>query len=265
MSAPASPLEVVLVLPPAPLVLATSGFLSTLASVEQEIAATQALTTPEAAQACANIQSRLTSAESTLEKKRVALKAPFIQAGKAIDAAAAEPFARLAAAKQTVKRLLTVYDEAERLKAQKAEQARQAELTRLAALAAAEKAEAERKAKEIADQLPVQAAAQPDVEVMEMGEEPPVPQQKTDTEKAIEALVHAPAVVAPRPAGITMRVTLVATVIDPALLPDVFVERVPKLAAIRATYTAGWTEGKTVPTVPGVKFEVVRTPVSTGR
>lgn len=266
---PAQPLEVVLTLPPAPLTLATGGFMGTLAAVEAEIAATPALTTPEAAQSVANIQARLTTAESALEKQRVALKAPFIAAGKAIDAAAAEPFARLAIAKQTVKRLLTQYDEAERIKAAKAEAERQKELARLAKIAADEKAEADRKAKEIADELAKQAAAtkaaMPDVEVMDMDDAPPEPPQKTETERKIEQLQHAPVVVAPKPVGITYRTTLVAVVEDVNKLPDVFVDRTPKLAAIKSTFCSGWSEGKPMPVCAGVRFEVKREPVSTGR
>jgi len=265
----AAALEVVLSLPPTPLTLATPGFMGTLAAVEAEIAATTALTTPEAAQSCANIQSRLTSAESALEKQRKALKQPFIDAGKAIDAAAAEPFSRLATAKQRVKSLLTAYDEAERIKAANAERVRQAEMARLAKIAAEEKAEADRKAKEIADALAAQAEAarkaMPDIEVMEMDDEPSAPVQKTETERQIERLQHAPVVVAPKPVGVVMRVTLVATVKDVNALPDMFVTKTANLRAIAATFTSGWREGQAIPVCAGVEFTVKREPVSTGR
>jgi hypothetical protein len=267
---PTAPLEVVLTLPPAPLTLATGAFLSTLSAVEQEIASTPRIDTPEAAQQAANIQSRLTSAGSALEKQRKALKQPFIDAGKAIDAAATEPAARIEAAKGKVKRLLTDYDDRERAKAAEAERARQAELARLAKIAAEEKAEADRKAQEAADALAKQAeaarAAMPDVEVMEFDDTPePIAPQKTETQKAIEQLQHAPVVVAPRPAGVVMRTTLIATVKDVNLLPDVFVDRVPKLAAIRATFCTKYVEDQPLPVCAGVEFRVERTPVSTGR
>jgi len=265
----AAPLEVVLTLPPAPLTLATSGFLQTLATVEQDIAALT-VSTPEQAQQAANIQSRLTTAGATLEKQRKALKQPFIDAGKAIDNAAAEPAARIEAAKGTVKRLLTNYDNEVRRKAEEAERARQAELRRLEEIARVEREAAEREAKRIADELAEKTeaaqAAMPDVEIMEMDDDtPPPPVQKTETEKAIEAIQHAPVVAAPRPVGITYRTTLVATVVDVNKLPDVFVERTPKLAAIKSTFCSGWSEGKPMPVCAGVEFKVERTPVSTGR
>lgn len=269
MSATTTPLEVVLTLPPAPLVLATGGFLSSLAAVEAELAATTSLTTQEAAQQCATIQSRITTAESILEKQRKALKAPFKAAGEAIDAAAAEPFARLAAAKQRVKSLLTAYDEALRIKAANEERARQAELKRLSDIAAAEKAEADRQAAAIAADLAAKAeaarAAMPDIEVMEMDDEPPAPVQKTETEKAIERLQHAPVPVAPKPVGIAFKVTLIPTVVDIAKVPDIFVTRTANMQALRSTFCTGFSEGQVLPTCAGVEFIIKREPVSTGK
>jgi hypothetical protein len=110
---PIPPLHVAVTLPPAPYALATSGFLVTLAAVEAEIASI-AITDAESAQQAATIQSRLTSAGSALEKQRKALKDPFLAAGKAIDAAAAEPAARIEAAKQAVKAKLTAFDAEQR-------------------------------------------------------------------------------------------------------------------------------------------------------
>ncbi len=257
-------LEVVLTLPPAPLVLASAGFLSTLSQVEQEIAA-MAVTDGPSAQAAANTQTRLTQAGSTLEKQRKALKEPFLEAGRAIDAAAQAPAARIEAAKGKVKRLLADYDAAERAKAALAEKARLAEIARLQKIAADEAAEEKRKTDAIAAELAAKAVSAPAAEEWDAAPEEPAPVQKTETEKRIEALVHAPAVVAPRPAGVTMKVTLVATVIDPNKLPDVFVERVPKTDAIRKLYCVGWKDGQAIPVLDGVKFEVSRVPVSTGR
>lgn len=274
----ATPLHVAVVLPPAPYTLAGQDFMSTLAEVEAEISS-MVVTSPESAQKAADTQSRLTKAGSKLEAARKTLKQPFVDAGRAIDAAAEAPMSRIETAKNTVKRLLTQYDEAERIKAANAERARQAELARLAKIAADEKREADRKAQEAADALLAQAEAAraalpPDAEVVDMGFDDPAPEyppehyeelRKTETELAIERLQHAPVVQAPRPTGVTMRVTLVATVTDVRLLPEVFVERTAKLAAIRATYCSGWTEGKAIPECAGVKFEVSRGPVSTGR
>jgi len=106
------------------------------------------------------------------------------------------------------------------------------------------------------------------VEIMEFDdapEMPATPPQKTETEKRIEELQHAPAVVAPKPAGVSFRALLVATVTDASKLPDIFVDRVPKMKAIRAALCDGWKDGDPLPVLDGVKFEVSRTPVSTGR
>src|SRR5882757_6286155 len=96
------PLHVAVILPPAPYALATSGFLATLAQVEADIAGIT-ITDTESAQAAANIQSRLTTAGTTLERQRKALKDPFIAAGRAIDDAARGPSDRIESAKNAVK------------------------------------------------------------------------------------------------------------------------------------------------------------------
>ncbi len=262
-SAPAS-LEVVLTLPPAPLVLASAGFLTTLSQVEAEIAA-MAVTDGPSAQAAANTQTRLTQAGSTLEKQRKALKEPFLEAGRAIDAAAQAPAARIEAAKGKVKRLLADYDAAERAQAALAEKARLAEIARLQKIAADEAAAEKARTDAIAAELAAKAVSAPAAEEWDAAPEEPAPVQKTETEKRIEALVHAPAVVAPKPAGVSFRTTLVATVTDASKLPDVFVDRVPKLAAIRSLYCVKWQEGQAIPVLEGCKFEVKREPVSSGR
>jgi hypothetical protein len=259
------PLHVEVLLPPAPYALATAGFLATLAQVEAEIAA-MAVTDAASAQVAANVQSRLTSAGTTLEKQRKALKQPFIDAGKAIDQAADAPAKRIEAAKSEVKRLLTNYDAEQRRLAAEAEARRVAEIKRLEDIARLEREAEQKKADELAKAAAAATqAAGPVAE--EWGEEPApvVVAPKSETEKKIEALHYAPPVVVVRPAGVTMRVTLTATVVDASKLPDVFVDRVPKLAAIRATFCNSWKEGQAMPVLEGVRFEVSRVPVSTGR
>lgn len=255
-------LVVPLDLPAAPHTLASPGFLATLATVESQIA-TMTVTDPQSAQAAADLQTRLTRAGSDLEKQRKALKQPFIDAGRKIDEVAQAPALRIEQAKGSLKRLLTAYDLEQQRLAREAEAKRQAELRALREKQEAEEAAARKKADEIARQA-AEAAKASAAPVMDFeAEMEPAP--KTETQKAIEALVHAPAVVAPKPAGVAFRVTLVPTVTDPAKLPDIFVERVPKLAAIRSTYCTSWKEGQPIPVCDGVEFRVDRTPVSTGR
>ncbi len=224
-----------------------------------------AVTDAQSAQAAANVTTRLTQAGSALEKQRKSLKEPFLEAGRAIDAAAAAPLGRIALAKEKVKRLLTAYDEAERIKAANAERARQAEIARLQKIADDEAAEAKRKADAIAAELAAQAAKLPDAVEWDEPEAPPVPVQKTETEKAIEALTHAPAVVVAKPAGVAFRTVLTAVVTDINKVPDCFVTKTANLQAIRATFCTKWAEGQPLPVCDGVKFDVSRTAVSTGR
>lgn len=256
MSSEATELQVVLTLPPAPLVLADSGFLTTLAAVEQEVASLK-VSDPVTAQAAANLQIKLTSTGTALEKTRKELKQPFIEAGRQIDAAAKAPLDRIEAAKVKLKAELTAFDNEQRRLAYEAEQKRQAEIRRLETIAAAERAEAARK------QAEIDAAARSAAVPTEDFDAPdPVP---TATEKAIEAARIAPPAVVAKPTGITFKTTLTATVVDVSKLPDIYVERTPKLRAIQVTFCNGWREGQPIPEVPGVKFEVNRTTVSTGR
>lgn len=257
MSTPPQPLHVAVVLPPAPYSLATSGFLQTLAAVETEIASIT-ITDTESAQAAANIQSRLTTAGSALEKQRKALKDPFIEAGRAIDAAARGPSDRIEAAKSAVKAKLAAYDAEQRKKAADAEAARQKELRDLRLKQEAEERERLRKQAE-ADRLAAESA----VPVMDMDDDEPA--QPTATEAKLAALESAPAVVAPRPAGVNFRVLLVATVTDVNALAPEFVTKTANMAALRAKYCAGFKDGDPLPVCAGVKFEISRTPVSTGR
>lgn len=255
------PLQVAVVLPPAPHTLATSGFLATLAQVEADIASIT-ITDADSAQAAANIQSRLTTAGTTLERQRKALKQPFTDAGKAIDDAARGPSDRIEAAKNAVKAKLSAYDAEQRRLAAEAEKARQDELRKLREQQEREAAEA-RKRQEAIDAEAARLAAASEVPVMDLGDDTPV--APTATEAAIAVLEQAPAVIAPKPAGVSMRVLLVATVVDVNLLPPQFVEKTAKMAAIRAAYCAGYVDGQPLPVLAGVKFEVSRTPISTGR
>lgn len=255
-------LQVPINLPPAPHVLANTSFLTTLAQVEEQVA-TLAITDAQSAQNAANLTARLTSAGNQLEKARKTLKQPFIEAGRAIDAAAEEPARRIEKAKTEVRAALAAYEAEQRRLAEEAERKRQAELRRLEEQRQKEEAEARKRQAEI-DEAARKAAAAAKVEVLDLDDEP-VPAPKTETQKQIDAIKFAPAPVAVKPVGVAFKTYLTFTVEDVRKLPDVFVERTAKMAAIRAAFRNGWKEGEPMPVCEGVKFEVKRDVVSTGK
>ncbi len=270
MSADSLNLEIVT--PQSPLILADGKFLATLTEVETQIASL-AITDAPSAQLAASLQVRLTSAGKVLEDTRKQLKEPFIQAGRQIDAAAAAPANRIEAAKGKIKQALSAYSAEQARIAREAEEARQRELRRLEAIAREEERLAKEKADKLARELAIKAEeARKAAEVCEesVPEEVPEPlpvepPQKTETQRAIEAVRYAPVVAAAKPVGVTMRVTLVPEITDIRLVPEVFVERTAKIAAIRATYCTSYKEGDPVPVVPGISFKIDRQMVSTGR
>lgn len=254
-------LSVPIQLAPAPYILADPAFLATLETVEQQAAAIK-VTDAATAQAAAQLQVRLTNAGRDLERMRTELTAPFLAAQRKIADVARGPAGRIEAAKSTLKAQLTAYDAAERAKAAEAERVRQAELRRLEIIRLnEERAEAARKAETDRLFAEIAAANKPVPDDLD----DPVPVVQTETEKAIEAIKYAPVAVAPKPSGITFRVSLAAVVVDVNALPVEFVTREPKLRALQATFCSGWREGQELPVVPGVRFEVKRTAVSTGR
>lgn len=260
-----SELLVPLEIAPAPYVLADSKFLATLENVEGQIARLQVCDGPSA-QVAADLQVRLTQAGKKLEEARKELTAPFRAAAEKIMEISRGPAGRIEQAKSALKAQLAAYDAEQRRIAAEAEKARQAEIRRLDAIRKAEIAAELAKIKEAEEAAKAAMAAVPPEEAgMCLDDDEPTPPQKTETQRALENLQHAPVVAAPRPVGVTMRVTLQATVTDVNLLPDLFVERVPKLAAIKSTYCTGWSEGKPLPEVPGVRFEIKREPVAQGR
>lgn len=108
-------------------------------------------------------------------------------------------------------------------------------------------------------------APPPPMEVSFDDEAAAEPPPKTATELAIEAVKHAPAVVVERPRGVAFRVSLRHVVTDLAKLPEPFVKRQANDMAIRAAYCTGYKDGEPLPVCPGVRFEVERTPIDTGR
>lgn len=261
-----SELLVPLDLAPAPYILADSGFLATLAQVEEQTAALK-VTDAHSAQVAASLQVKLTQAGKDLEATRISLSRPFLEAQRKIADVARGPAARIEQAKSALKTQLAAYDAEQRRLAAEAEKARQAEIRRLDEIRRKEIAAEMLRIKEAEEAAKAAMAAVPPEEVGLCldDDEPAAPPPKTETQRALENLQHAPVVATPKPVGVAMRVTLQATVTDVGLLPDLFVERVPKLAAIRSTYCSGWSEGKSLPEVPGVRFEVKREPVAQGR
>lgn len=253
-------------LAPAPYILANSGFLATLAQVEEQVS-TLNIHDAESDQLAATLLVRLTTAGVQLEKTRKELTAPFRAAADKIMEVSRGPAGRIEAAKVALKKQQSTYNEDQRRKAAEAERVRQAEIRRLDDLRKAEIAAEMKKIKEAEDaaKAALAAVAPADLGMCLDDDEPVAPPPKTEVQRALETLQHAPVVVAPKPVGVTMRVTLVPTITDVMALPEPFVERVPKMAAIKAVYTVGWTEGKAIPECPGVKFTVNREPVSSGR
>jgi len=277
-------LELILpaITPALPLVLADRKFLTTLTTVEQQVAALK-VTDASTQQLAADLQIRLTAAGGALEKERKAIKQPFLDKCTEIDAAARPVTLRIDTAKAVLKKALTDFALEQARIAAKAEADRQAELRRLEALRVAEERARQEKAAELARQAALAQAERErvaeaariaglpapvvlmDVEDDCPDDAPLEPAPKTETEKAIEAVKYAAPVVVAKPVGITMRTRLVLRVVDVAKVPDVFVVRTANEKAINATYCTGWKKGQPLPVVPGCEFTVDETAVSTGR
>jgi len=246
-------------LPPAPHVLASTSFLATLAEVEKEVAGLE-VKAAQSATLAANLQVRLTAAGKKLESARTALKALFLAASRAIDAAAKDPMDRISVAKTALSVGLTRYDQELRAAAAKAEAERQAELARLEKIRLQE--EAAEKARQ--DELAKQAASKEAVS-FDFGDEEDEPAPKTETEKMIEAVKYAPAKTEAAPKGISFRVSLYPHVEDVNKLPDQFVTKTAKLRDIHSAFCTGFKDGDPIPKLDGVRFEVRRDAISTGK
>ena len=277
--------------PKFPLVLAAPAFMSTLAAVEKDVAALR-VDSPESYKLAASLLQRLTGAGKQLDAQRLALKRPLLEIGRKIDDAAQPALDRIEQAKQFLKGPMAAYEDEQTRAAEQAEAKRKAEIHRLVLLKEAEEKAArdalerikrealEKEAQEKArlQKLADDAAAAKQVETLDLDmdiapppmkfEHAPAPESaaKTETEKRLETIMHAPAIVAPaKPTGISYRVKLVATVTNVNLLPEPFVEKTPKQKAINATFCDGWKEGQAIPECPGVAFTVDRQMISTGR
>lgn len=227
MSAIDQNLTILPITPAVPVVVVGSAFLHTLATVERDIAHLK-ITDADTAQLAAALQTRLTKAGAALEEARKVAKEPFLSKGREIDEAAKAPATRITAAKSSLSKMLVAYSEEQR----KAEAARLAEIAAL---------EAQRKAEAVPDELNLDG---------------------TPTEQRI-AEISAP--VSAKPAGISYRVTLFPHVEDVTNVPDAFLVKTVNMQAVRAAFCSPWAEGAALPVCGGIRFEIQKTAVSTGK
>lgn len=262
------------------LIVADAAFMTTLSSVEATVS-TLKIHDAQSAQQAADLLTRLTGAGRVLEKTRTDLKAPYLALNKTIDDAARGPQARIERLKRTLDTAQTAFSAEQARLAREAEAKRQADLRALELKLAQEKKEVDDRAAAIAEQVRKQAEAAeearkqavaagiPIVEEEVWGEEevtvPDEPPQKTETEKAIEAVRFAPAVAVVRSSGVREVVILYPFVVDIDQVPDPFITKTFKLAAVQATYCRGWSDGDKLPECPGVRFDIQRSTQSTGR
>jgi len=262
------------------LILADASFMTTLKQVEGTVAAIK-ITDAQSAQQAADLLTRLTKAGSALEKQRQALKAPYLTLMTQIDAAAKGAANRIDSAKRTLSKLQTDFAIEQRRIAEEQERLRQAELRRLEEQRQAEEKAAKEKADKIAADLKAQqeAAAKvaeaarlaglpvtPVLVIEDWGDDlPAAPIQKTAIELEIERVKFAPAPVVAKPSGVRIITTLFPFVENVALLPDMFVDRIPKIAAIRSTFCAGFKPGDPLPVLSGCRFEIQTSTQSTGK
>lgn len=241
----------------APMILANSGFLQTLETVEAQVKALT-ITDSTTAQQAADIQSRLTKAATTLDDQRKALNKPFNDQITAINAAAKGPASRIEIAKRAVAAALTAFAVAEQQRVAEENRKRQEEL---AALQEQQRLETEARVKMDAQLYAFQIQA--DAIDDDWGAPAvPVVVAPTETERKIAAVAVPVAPVA-RPSGVTIRTTLKATVEDITKVPEIFIERAIKMRAIESTFCVRWSEDKPMPTCPGIKFEIDRKTVTT--
>lgn len=243
------------VTPADPIVLCSSGFLDTLADVEQRVAALKVVDATTCQQA-ADLQTRLTAAGRKLEEARKVVKEPFLAKCREIDVAAKEPATRIEAAKDRLKRVLLAYSEEQDRKRRLEEEARRKEIARLEELKRKEELEAQERARKIAE-----SAKKAEIPVMELDFD----DQPTETQKAIDAAKIVPMPEPVAPVGVSFRTSLRIAEVKVDGLPVEFVIRTADMALLRKTFCTGWKDGDPIPKCDGVVFQVEKTPISTGR
>ncbi len=260
----AQTLTIPAVTPPGPYVLCSPGFLTGLAQIERAVAHIT-IADADTQQEAANMLGRLTQAGTVLEAARKQVKQPFLDKCAEIDAAARAPAGRIEAAKNGIKAKVTAYTQEQSRLAAEREKARQLELARLEIKRREEEREAWVKADALAKAVAeAQAKSKMVLEIPDF-DDGPVEPPKTETEKAIEAVKFAPTAPIEKPAGIAFRVTLLIDSVDVAKLPEMFVTKTANEKAIRETFCRGYRENDPLPECAGVKFRIVKEPVSTGR
>lgn len=244
-------------MPATPMVLVDTPFVRELMDAEQLVAGLQITNSTHQALS-GKLLNDLTKAGTKLEQARKAIKEPFLEYGRKIDATAATVQRQIDAVKQQLSGKMRVFQiEQDRL-AREAEEKRQAELRRLEQQRQAEERERQRLADEEAARI---RAAAPKVQELDLDLPAPAP---TAVEQQIAAVHAAPALVAPKPAGARWNVSLKFEVQDVTKLPTEFVIPTANLPKIRGL-TAGWREGQPIPVLPGVRFYEDRQFQGTGR
>lgn len=277
MSEEIQTINVEVVAPVMPLVLADSAFLSTLKAVDQQVMELK-ITDAQSNQQAADLTQRLTSAEKKLNEKRLALKRLFDPILTKIDETAKKPAERIARLKKILSDAQVAWIKYQKKLAEEADQKRLDDIARLEKLrleeeAAAQKMADEAAAKIAAEQAALVAANPPALDVdfgdtpvdVELAATPAQAPQKTEIQRQLEAVRHAPAIVVPKAQGVRTVTTLTPVVIDVNKLPDMFVDRTAKIAAIKSTFCSGWKEGQPLPVLDGVRFDVKTEVQSTGR
>lgn len=261
------------------LIVADRAFMTALRQAEAAVAAMK-ITDAQSAQAAADKQIELTKAGTFLEKSRKELKAPYLLLMDHIDLKAKGPKGRIETLKGVLSIMQTNWTAELRRLAEEAEKARQAELRRLEAVRLAEEKAAKEKADKIAEGLRLKQEADakaaeeariaglpvPEPIVEEVWEEEaPDPIVKTATELAIEAVRFAPAPVITKASGVREVVVLFPHIVEINLVPEMFVTKTLKLAAVQSTFCRSFRKGDKLPECPGIRFEIQESTVSTGK
>lgn len=275
MSEEISTINVEVVAPAMPLVLADTAFLSALAQVEKQVIDLN-ISDAQSSQYAADLQQRLTNAGGKLEETRRALKTPFEQILKKIDATAAAPKTKIEALKQRLSSAQIAWNKKERDRLDLEEKLRQEDIARLERLRQEEIANTARIAKEIAEKAAAEAASlNTTYEVMDLDdapaedwiqpEDPSPPPQKTEIQKQLDAAKFAPARPAAKPVGVRFTKSLTPVIVDINQVPEMFIAKTAKLQAIISTFCSGWKEGEPLPVCAGVRFDQKDSVSSTGR
>ena len=233
----------------------------------------------ESAKEAATLLSAATDAAKTVESQRQEIKKPFLEIGRRIDAKAKTVSSEIEAIKQATRKQLTAYEAEQERRRREAERKRQEELARLEE-ERRRREEEEKKRQEEQARIETEAAngdfdlpdlpddgeglELPDVEDLGELEEEASRQETKEIDNKIADL-QKPAAPESRPEGLSYRRELVIADVDVDKLPDRYVRKEANHAAIRRDYCVGWKKGDNIPSLPGVKFKVKTTPITSRR